>query len=118
MVIGTPVYLDAANGIKKAKADASGTRIVIGLVRDVSITNGVAGGVMINGMLSATTGQWDAITGQVGGLTFGAKYFLSAATAGLLSVTAPSTVSQYVCQVGIAISTTDMDVRIHDDILL
>lgn len=118
IVIGTPVYNDAADGVKKAKADAAGTSQPIGLVYDASITNATAGSILINGVLVATTGQWDAVAGTTGGLTFGTKYYLSAATSGLLTATAPSTVGQYVVEVGIGISTTEMRVMIKSRILL
>jgi hypothetical protein len=118
VVIGAPVYSDATSGFKKGKADASGTKTIIGLVAQTSITNGVAGNIQLNGPLAATTGQWDAVTGQVGGLTFNTKYYLSAATAGLLTTTPPSTAGQYVCEVGTALSTTVMNIRIQEDILL
>jgi hypothetical protein len=117
-VIGAPVYSDSAGTFKKAKADAAGTKSVIGLINDASITNGVAGNIMVNGYLTATTGQWDAICGTSGGLTFGTRYYLSATTAGLLTSTAPSSVGQYVVEVGIALSTTIMKVDIKPAILL
>lgn len=118
IVIGTPVYNDAADGVKKAKADASGTSQPIGLVFDSSITNGVAGQICTHGVLSATTTQWDAVAGTSGGLTVGTKYYLSAATAGQLTATAPSTVSQYIVEMGIAISTTELRLSIKSRILL
>lgn len=108
IVIGAPVYNDVNDGVKKAKADAAGTKDVIGLVRDASITNGVAGAIQTDGTLAATTGQWDAVFGTTGGLTKGTRYYLSAATAGLGTATAPSTVGQYVIELGIAISTTEL----------
>jgi hypothetical protein len=108
IVIGTPVYNDANDGVKKAKADASGTKDVIGLVRDTSITNATTGAIQTSGILSATTGQWDAAFSTSGGLTKGTRYFLSAATGGLGTSTAPSTVGQYVVELGIAISTTEL----------
>ena len=46
IVIGAPVYMDSADGVKKAKADATGTKNVIGLVKDASITNGTTGGIV------------------------------------------------------------------------
>lgn len=118
IVIGAPVYNDAADGVKKAKGDASGTSKPIGLVYDASIANATPGKILTSGVLSATTGQWDTITGGSGGLTFGTKYYLSAATAGLLTSTAPSAVGQYVVEVGIAVSTTEMLVNIRQRILL
>ncbi len=118
IVICTPVYSDAADGVKKAKADASGTKDVLGLVQQASITNAVAGMIQVNGILTATTGQWDAIFGTTGGLTFKTRYYLSAATAGIATATAPSAVGQYVVELGIAISTTELKIDIGPPILL
>ena len=118
IVIGTPVYSDAASGVKKAKADAAGTKSVIGLVSDTTVSNGVAGNVMINGYLTATTGQWDTAFGTSGGLVFGTRYYLSPTTAGLGTSTAPSTVGQYVLELGIALSTTVLKIDIKMPVLL
>jgi len=118
VVIGTPVYNDVASGVKKAKADAAGTTKVLGLVNDSSITSASSGEIAIGGIMVATTGQWDVVTGGSGGLVVGTKYYLDAATAGLLTATAPSTVGQYVIEIGIALSTTDMKIDIKSRILL
>jgi hypothetical protein len=119
VVIGAPVYLDAVDGFKKAQANASGTRRVIGLVsKDPSIANGTTGTVTIGGVITATTAQWDAVAGTTGGLAFGVPYFLDPATAGKLTSTAPTTVGQYVVEVGVGVSTTELNVRIQKDYLL
>lgn len=119
VVIGAPVYMDAADGFKKAKADAAGTSKVIGLVnKSPSITNATTGEVATMGIITLTTGQWDAVAGTTGGLAFGTLYYLSAATSGLLTSTAPSTVGNYVVEVGMGISTTEMRVSIRQRILL
>jgi len=118
IVIGTPVYNDGNDSVKKAKADAAGTKDVIGIILDASIASGIAGYVQLDGILSATTGQWDAVAGTTGGLTKGTRYYLSAATAGLLTATAPSAVGQYVVEVGIAISTTELVLNVKSPLLL
>lgn len=119
VVICTAVYIDAVTGFKKAKADASATADAIGLVaKSPNISNGASGEVMVNGVMKATTAQWDAVTGQVGGLTFNEAYFLSPATAGLITVTEPSTVGQYVVYLGRAISTVEMMINVERKILL
>jgi hypothetical protein len=118
IVIGAPVYASAAGQVDKARANASGTASVVGLVYDASILTTAAGLIQTDGVVTATTGQWDAVAGTSGGLTFNTKYYLSAATAGLLTATAPTTVGQYVCQVGIALSTTQMKLSIESTILL
>lgn len=108
VVIGAPVYSTAADHFDKAKANALSTSRVYGLVADTSISTTSAGNVCVGGILSATTAQWDAITGQTGGLTFNSKYYLDASTAGKLTTTAPSASTNIVVSVGLAISTTEM----------
>ncbi len=114
IVIGAPVYVFSASNVKKAKADASGTSKVIGLVRDVSVAASASGVIQTDGVLVATTVQWDAITGGSGGLTAGSRYYLDPATGGMLTLTAPTTVGQFVCPIGIALSTTDLEITIGD----
>jgi hypothetical protein len=118
IVIGTPVYSQAVDAAKKAQANASGTSRVLGLVADASITNGVSGNFKLDGVLTATTTQWDAVAGTTGGLTFGTIYYLSPTTAGQLTSTAPTTVGQYVVEIGEAISTTELLIKIKSPILL
>lgn len=120
VVICAPVYIAAAGHFDKAKADAAGTSKVIGLVSDSSgaILTTATGTVGTDGLFTATTGQWDAVTGQTGGLTANTDYYLDAATAGKLTITAPTTTGQYVVYVGRAISTTDMKIEIARRILL
>lgn len=117
LIQGNVVYMDAVDGVKKAKADAAGTAKPVGL--SVGAPAAAASGqIMIAGILTLTTAQWDAAFGTTGGLAFGTLYYLSAATAGLGTVTAPSTVGNYVVELGIALSTTELLVRIRQTILL
>lgn len=118
IVCGTPVYITAADHCDKAKADASGTINAVGLVADTSIATSVAGNVAVDGVLALTTTQWDAVFGTTGGLAYNTDYFLSDATAGDGTVTAPSTVGHYVVKLGRAISTTELKITIGSAILL
>ncbi len=112
--IGTPVYASATvNEIEPAQANALATARVLGLVADVSIADTATGYVLTDGRLIATTTQWDAITGQVGGLTPGAKYYLSPTTAGRLTTTVPTADGQVLAPVGTARSTTEFEVSIE-----
>lgn len=117
LAAGAPVYASAADHVNKAKADASGTVRVLGLAT-AAITSGATGGIQTSGIVTLTTSQWDAICGTTGGLTYNVTYYLSAGTAGLLTSTAPSTVGQYVKEVGIAISTTELLITTPPEILL
>lgn len=119
VVIGSAVYSDAAAGFKKAKADASGTSNCIGLVnKSPSIANATAGPVATEGIVTLTTAQWDAVAGTTGGLTFNTRYYVSAATGGLITATPPSAAGQYVQCVGIALSTVDLKLEVSERILL
>lgn len=118
IVIGMPVYSAANDAVDKAKSDAVGTVNVIGLVGDATIAASATGSIQTDGILAATTAQWDAVAGTSGGLTKDIIYYVSAVTAGNLTSTAPSTVGQYVKEVGIAISTTELKIAIKQRILL
>lgn len=118
IAIGQAVYISAADTVKKALADASGTKDVIGLVAQASINASSSGIIKTSGVLSASTTQWDAVTGGSGGLTPNSRYYLDSSTAGKLTATAPTTAGQYVCPVGLAISTTEMKIDILQTILL
>lgn len=105
-VIGDVVYLNTADNVKKAKADAAGTADAIA-VATATITNGTTGVYQTSGTL-----------GGLSGLTAGSKYFLSQTTAGLLTVTAPTTAGQLVVEIGEAVSTTELLINIKPAILL
>jgi hypothetical protein len=118
MVICTPVYISGVNTCKKAQANAAGTAGVVGLCATVSAAAGASSSVQSDGVLSATTAQWDAVAGTTGGLAFGTLYYLDPATAGKIAATAPSTTGQYVQPVGRALSTVDLEITIGASVLL
>ena len=118
IAIGTPVYSSAADTVKKAQANASGTVEIVGLVKSTSISASAAGSIQTSGVLAATTAQWDAVAGTTGGLTAGTVYYLDPATAGKITSNAPYTAGQYVVRIGKAISTTELLIDIDAPILL
>ena len=117
LIAGNPVYQSAAGTVNKGRANAAGTSRITGLTT-TGIASAATGTVQSGGVLALTTAEWDAITGGSGGLTFNTVYFLSAATAGLLTSTAPSTVGQLIVEIGTALSTTEMLIDIKAPILL
>lgn len=118
IVIGAPVYASAADTVKRAQANAKATAKLAGLGLDASFAAGAAGNIITGGILVATTTQWDAVAGTTGGLAFGTEYFLDPATAGKITATPPSTVGQCNVLVGIALSTTELELQITPPILL
>lgn len=103
LIAGNIVYATAAGHIGKAKGDAAATAQVIGLAA-AAITSGQSGEIATDGPITLTTGEWDAAMGTTGGLAYGQKYWLSAATAGLGTSTSPTTAGQYsvVCVIGLS----------------
>lgn len=93
------VYISAANSVSKAKADADTTARAIG-VAPLAIANAASGDICSDGLISGFSG-----------LTAGSRYFLSAATAGLVTATAPSGAGNSVVQVGFAKSATEMQLQ-------
>lgn len=113
----SPVYISGAGAIDKAKADAASTAAAIGLTL-AAIGSSAQGQVQTTGIVTAATGDWDAITGGSGGLTANALYFVSPSTAGALTTTVPTTPGQLISPVGRALSTTQMSLRISEPVLL
>jgi hypothetical protein len=118
IVICAPVYTKATGKAGLAKANAAATTEVTGLVSDTNIANAANGNIMIDGILTATTGQWDAVTGGANGLTIGAIYYLSDANAGILTPTAPNAANSYIVRVGRALSAVKMDITVTPPIRL
>lgn len=104
--VGEVFYLFGANSVKKAKADAVGT------------TRGMCFAVAVTAAAAIGTFQTSGVLAGLTGLTVGSVYYLSAATGGAITATAPSTTGQYVQEVGQAISTTEMLIGLKAPILI
>lgn len=107
VVLGEVVYSFGSDSVKKAKADAIGTAEAIALGADASIAAAGVGNFMLSGLLTGLSG-----------LTPGATYYLSAATAGAMTTTAPSATGQVVTRLGKATSATEFLFRPERAILL
>ena len=118
IVIGAPVYNDGAGTVDLAQADASATVEVLGLVKNAFISAAASGAIQTDGVIAATTGQWDTITGDSGGLTAGSVYYLDPDTAGKITKTAPTATGDFVVRLGKAISTTEFEITILQPIEL
>lgn len=112
VTIGTPVYIDASESVDLALASDIITKDVIGLIVDTSISAASSGSVRPYGSLTASTGAWDSITGDTGGLTVGASYYLDPYTAGKMTATIPD-FGFYVVYLGKALSTTKFMIQIE-----
>lgn len=118
LVIGTPVYISGENTARKGKADALETVDIVGLVKDVSVDVNAAGEIQVDSVLVATTGQWDVVTGQDGGMTPYACYYLDPVNSGRITTVVPGMEGQYGVKIGRALSPTHLLIAIKQPIRL
>lgn len=110
VVIGNVVYFDSSGDAIKAQADADATALGVGFATG-TIADTVSGDFQVDGILEATTGEWNAVTEEgAGGLTEGARYFISEITAGKITTTAPSTAGETITQIGVALTDTKLKI--------
>ena len=110
---GTPVYVSASDTLSPADASALATAQVVGLANE-DIGAGGTGEYVTHGRV--TKADWTSIIGAAA-LTAGSVYYLSTTT-GDLTTTAPTTVGEVVVRIGIALSTTTLNVNVEEPILL
>lgn len=112
---GTPVYPGVSGGDGKllpARANNIDTvDSVVGLLVHPATADQEAK-FQFGGPLTLTTDQWDTVTGQTGGLTPGARYFVSSATAGKLTSTKPTAGGTLQFQVGVALSANILGLQL------
>ncbi len=117
-IAGEPVYADTNTSVDGAQANADGTSNVVGLAA-AAVGAAATGDMCISGVVTLTTGEWDALTGETGGLTRDLKYFLDDATAGRMLQEDNLTslgAGDYLVELGTAISTTEMQLDIKTKI--
>lgn len=114
------VYVDSTGSVNSfdQATGFSASADVVGMVVDTSIASGATGNIALSGILEGTTGEWDAVTGQTGGLTKGSTYFLGVGTAGNITVTPPSVSGDVVVSMGTALTTTKFKLNIQSGIAL
>lgn len=110
IVIGQPVYQTSTGHVDLSVGVDLTHATVIGLVAATSIANGANGAVQETGILTAATSQWDAVTGQSGGLTPDAVYYVSTTTPGQLTTVPPNIIGTYIGVVGYALSSSQMQI--------
>jgi len=112
----TPVYVNGGDAIP-GKADAISTARISGFT-EATVADGATVDIQTDGIFVATTTEWDAVTGQTGGLTEGSEYYLDATTAGMMTATAPDSDGEIVAPLGRALSSTEFDIEISRPIKL
>ena len=103
-------------GVAIAKADDFSTAFANAFFIDENVLAGDNGNIRTHGILNATQSQWAAVTGEPGGLTSGARYYLSETTAGHMTKVPPT--SGFVVFLGTAADHNSFIVRISPPIQL
>lgn len=110
LVIGNVVYFDSSGDAVKAQADADVSALGVGFATG-TIASAADGNFQLDGIMTASEAEWNAVTEEgSGGLTEGARYFISEITAGKITTTAPSGVGETVVQIGVAVSSTQLKI--------
>jgi hypothetical protein len=115
--VGTPIGSPVAQSLTEdatvvpAKADSPNTAYAVGLTSSAAAEDGNVH-VQFAGPLTLTTAQWDARTGQVGGLTKGVPYYLSPSTAGGMTTVPTVVPGQFRAPLGIALTETSLLIQI------
>jgi hypothetical protein len=93
--------------VSLAKADAMATSAVVGVIGSVAVAPAGYTALLTAGQIvDQSAALWDAIAGTTGGLAANTTYYLSTATAGHYTATAPTTSGQTVEPVLWALSPT------------
>lgn len=101
---GAPARIDNTSKLQTAINDSLADCAVLGLA-PVAFALGDKAGLVTSGPLALTAAEWDAVTGDVGGLVPGDRYYV--AGDGGITKTLPAAPS-FVQQVGIAVTATLM----------
>lgn len=106
-ILGTPVVVNSDEAV--APANANEDTFAVGVITSIDDSADLPRvTVQTKGPVALTEAQWDDVTGDSGGLTPGAVYFLSDVTNGGLTTSAPSDPGTFVCQVGTALNATTL----------
>jgi hypothetical protein len=112
IVLGSPLTLSGLGfGARLAQGDTQAHASVVGLALTA---NADVGGAEVTyqyqGIVTLTVAQWQAVTVGGAGLVAGNAYFLSSATAGLITNSVP--LSDQLALIGYALSTTELQLQL------
>lgn len=114
ILAGQPVYVTLGNQLALAQADTFAKSQITGLATADTLATFAAPYRLVGKL---TLADWTDIVGSTT-LTVGSAYYLSAATAGTLTTTPPSTTGHRVVKVGRAIASDTMAIRIDPSVAL
>lgn len=113
---GQVVYVDGAASVDLAQANADATSTPIGLAQ-AGVAAAAVGVVVIDGTLTLSTAEWDAVTGLAGGLVEGDRYYMSPDDPGDIvpqsAIGALLTTGEYCVRIGQACDDVTMRVEMQ-----
>lgn len=109
IVPGTAVARIGAGYVRADKALSDRWNVVGLYIGDIDVSPTEQLKPKVDGVVSLTALQWDAVLGTSGGLATGMTYFLG--NDGILTVIPPSTDGEYNVAVGLAITSTELHIR-------
>ncbi len=114
ILAGQVLYMKTDGKVAEAIADgAAALRIPVGLAK-TGAENAASVQVIFNGRLTLTLAEWDAVGLTSAGLVIGAAYYLDDVS-GELSASVPTSATDTLFKVGVAISATTLLVRLDDE---
>jgi hypothetical protein len=111
---GMSVYVSSSGHVDLAQADDAVAAIAVGLAVN-NVIVGQTGEYLTEGQIERS--DWTNVVGTEF-LTPGAVYYLSTSDPGQLTITAPTTIGQFVVIIGKALTTTMFDIEIAQSVLL
>ena len=112
LIPGSAVYVTNTTRLELAAATGLPAAKMVAIATTATLT-GFAADAQTQDVLTLTAGQWDAVTGDVGGLLAGETYYLGI-TPGSITTTAPVLPgSAYNTRVGVALTDTMLDIKIR-----
>lgn len=115
LIPGSPVFITATSRFELALGDALPQAQAIG-VSLFATASGFPATVQTQDIVTLTTAEWDAVTGQTGGLSPGVRYYLDQITLGMITTTAPvqdTPNSRFNTRIGVAINAIRLNLVIR-----
>ena len=112
---GQPVYVTNVASWRRAQGDAEPQAVCAGIVK-LGAAVGFAATVQVVGPITFPVATWALITGEPGGLTPGAAYWLDPSSPAMLTKNYPT--SGYQTQVGVAKTNETFTIKLWEPIRL
>lgn len=117
---GTPVRPNGitAGVVTTSEANGLSSAATIGLLTSAVDASNRDSSAQYAGIVEMTTAEWDAVTGDTGGLALGVLYYVSSTVTGKISSTRTGVSNRCITLLGIALSPTELQLQICGPIVV